>query len=299
MFDFLWLFLFGSQDVVTAMPLGIGAGIAIGAGLRGLGQLYRGFQRRKSAGERKRETRRLREEARGEAGRQRGQELTDLESQFERAGLNIENLRKGFTARNALEQQFIDRLQTQSRTGALPVGELESQVSERVGEEARGARARQTGFAASRGLEGSGVTASLTGRIDASSMQSIARAARSIRIENEATKIGAQQQLGAVGARESDLRRQLASMIFSAESGRESTFFGGRSRARGTFFDRLAAARGEEIIGSGRAADVELAGSEAFADIGDIAATGVEGVAGAVSGQPQWRQAPDGTWVWA
>ena len=145
--------------------------------------------------------------------------------------VNIAKYEKGYLARNDLQQQYVADLKKRAKYGALPVGEMESQVSSRVGEQATQAKAGQVGFMASRGLEGSGVTASLTGRIDATSMQAIARAARAIRIQNEATKVSAEGELGREGRAQADVRRNLADRILAARTGRDTAYYEGMNRS--------------------------------------------------------------------
>ncbi len=182
---------------------------------------------------------------------------------------NIAELEKGYLARNALQKKFTDRLKKRAKHGALPVQELESQVSSRVGEYGQQAKSEQLGLLASRGLEGSGVAGSLTGRVDAVSMQAIARAARSIRISNEATKINAQNMLGRQGDVQSDLRRELANRVYAA-----------KTSARGAY---------------------DVAKNQSDAYMGDAFSMPLDALTAYQSGTnvPQWRKDPSGKWVWS
>lgn len=247
----------GEPDVIMAFgPL---VWLAGAAAVKGISNLY-GAYKSKRAGQRQRRS--TRKEAAGLRTAQTG---------------NIAGLEQGYLDRNKLQQGFIDTLQRRSKTGGLPVQELVSQVGSRIGEFARQGKASAVGFAASRGLEGSGIQASLTGRVDATSMQAIGRAARAIRIQNENTKIQAQNDLGRVGDRESDLRRDLANRIFSARSGRDTQFYGGRQLANSQYYQGLA--RSTQY------------GVQAIQGFGDAA---VQAAGGLLAGEA--TQASDGTW---
>ncbi len=115
------------------------------------------------------------------------------------------------------EQQFLAMLKGRIEKGALPVKAMMSSVSADIGEQGQVARQKQLGFAASRGLENTGVAASLAGKAGADTVQAIARTARAIAIQNEMTKTDAQRELGQYGTGRSDLVRQLSRMKYGAQ----------------------------------------------------------------------------------
>ncbi len=161
------------------------------------------------------------------------------------------------------EQQFLAMLRGRVEKGALPVKAMMSDVSADIGEHGQVARQKQLGFAASRGLENTGVAASMAGKADANTIQAIARQARAIAIQNEMTKTDAQRELGQYGTGRSDLVRQLSRMKYGAEVDTTGQYYG------------------------------QMA--EGVGDIGE----GISGFAGMQAGQQSgWQQRPDGSWYW-
>lgn len=120
----------------------------------------------------------------------------------------------GYMQKSPEEEQFLAMLKNRMEKGALPVQAMMRGVSADIGEHGGEARQKALGFAASRGLEGSGVAASLAGKADADTIQAIARQARAIAIQNEMTKVGAQDQYGQYGMGRSDLMRQAAMLKY-------------------------------------------------------------------------------------
>lgn len=170
-------------------------------------------------------------------------------------------LSKSFQQRSPYEQEWLSMLRRRMKKGALPVREMMQRVSSRVGEQGQVARQRAQGYAASQGLEHSGVAASMTGMVDAQMLRAIADQARAIAIQNEMTKTGAQQEFGQYAMGESDLIRQLAAMKYGAQQGISQTAYQRTS---------------EGIGGFGRAAGTMAGGQQ----------------------ESGWRQGPDGRWYW-
>ena len=251
-------------DVEVIMAVWPIAWLAAAAAAKGIGNLYSAYRSRQRGRSRNAATR-------AAAGQQR----TD-------ASGNIADLQQGFLEPNAAQKAFRDRLRKRAKTGALPVQELESQVGQRVGEFSRQAQVGVTGSVARAGLEGSGVAESLRRRVSSSAMQSIAHQARAIRIQNEQTKIGAQDQLGAIGDQDAGNRRNLASMIFRARSGRDANYYG-----------QLATGRGQQYASQDRS-DQYI--NNAFGNVGDFISSANPNNQGRGSGGPYIS--PDGRIVW-
>ncbi len=134
---------------------------------------------------------------------------------------------------SAGEQEYAQRLQTQTEEGALPVGLLTQQVGRRVGEFAQTGQAAVSGEFANIGLGGTAASASAVGRVQAKALQAIAEQSRAIQIENELSKIAAGDKLGALGVRETDATRRMAGMVLGARSGIASTVLGGETDIAG------------------------------------------------------------------
>jgi len=132
-----------------------------------------------------------------------------------------------FQQRSPYEQEWLSMLRKRMTEGALPTREMMQRVSSQVGEAGQVARQKTMGYAASRGLEHSGVAASMVGKVEAGMLRSIADQARAIAIQNEATKTGAQREFGRYALSESDLIRQLATMKYGAGEDIRSRYYGG------------------------------------------------------------------------
>ena len=135
-------------------------------------------------------------------------------------------LSEGYMKKSPYEQEWLTMLRKRMTEGALPTREMVQRVSSQVGETGQVARQKAQGYAASRGLEHSGVAASMTGQVDASMLRSIADQARAIAIQNEMTKTGAQQEFGQYAQGESGLIRQLATMKYGGEGDIRSQYVG-------------------------------------------------------------------------
>ncbi len=142
-------------------------------------------------------------------------------------------LSESYLKKSPYEQEWLSMLRKRMTEGALPTREMMQRVSSQVGETGQVARQRAQGYAASRGLEHSGVAASMTGQVEAQTLRSIADQARAIAIQNEMTKTGAQQEFGQYAQGESDLIRQLATMKYGAEEDIQSQYYSGVTGAAG------------------------------------------------------------------
>ncbi len=142
-------------------------------------------------------------------------------------------LEKSYLKKSPLETEWLAMLRKRMTEGALPTREMMQRVSSQVGETGQVARQKAQGYAASRGLEHSGVAASMTGQVEASMLRSIADQARAIAIQNEMTKTGAQQEFGQYAQGESGLIRQLATMKYGGEEDIRSQYYSGMTGAAG------------------------------------------------------------------
>ena len=182
-----------------------------------------------------------------------------------------------FRQKSPYEQEWLTMLRKRMTEGALPTREMMQRVSSQVGETGQVARQRAQGYAASRGLENSGVAASMTGQVEAGMLRSIADQARAIAIQNEMTKTGAQQEFGQYAQGESDLIRQLASMKYGAEEGMQSQYYSGMTGAA-------------EDVGQGISGIAELGLKKQYYD--DLSGGGQEQI------KQGWNQRPNGRWYW-
>ena len=142
------------------------------------------------------------------------------------SGRALGRFSSSFQQKSPYEQEWLKMLRKRMTEGALPTREMMQRVSSQVGETGQVARQRTQGYAASRGLEHSGVAASMTGQVEAGMLRSIADQARAIAIQNEATKTGAQKEFGQYAQGESGLIRQLATMKYGAEEDIQSQWHG-------------------------------------------------------------------------
>ncbi len=264
------------------MALGAILALAAPSIIKEIGGLFKGAGAAKAAKKTRKRTKNQRTKAYETAEDMRGA-----------TNQNIGAFKEGYLDRNRLQKDYVKTLKSRAKSGALPVGELESAVASRVGETARTATSEAAGFAASRGLEGSGVTASLTGRVRAVEMQQIARQARAIRIQNESTKITAQNQLGFEGDKQSDLRRDLSRQMFMASQGRDTAFYGAKGATDRQYY-----------TGASQAADQALAAKHSTIDaFSSFVQASAAAYGGSNRGGPQqmadgtyWQQSRNGQW---
>lgn len=154
----------------------------------------------------------------------------------------LKTLTGGYMRKSPEERQFLAMLQRRIEKGALPVRAMTSAVSSDIGEQGQVARQKALGFAASRGLENTGVAASMAGKVGVDTMRVIARQARAIAIQNEMTKVSAQRELGQYGMGQSDLMRQAAMLRYRGGENISDTAYrrisegiGGFGKAAGTY----------------------------------------------------------------
>ncbi len=170
------------------------------------------------------------------AGSQAAKGLYDWYSagkQKKKSQSNLKGLTRGYLQKSPEEQQFLSMLQGRIEKGALPVRAMMQDVSADIGEHGQVARQKALGFAASRGLENTGVAASMAGKADANTIQAIARQARAIAIQNEMTKTDAEREMGQYGMGRSDLVRQLATLKYQGQEGIADRYTGQMSDAMG------------------------------------------------------------------
>jgi len=167
-------------------------------------QVYSGFQQGKAA---------------KSAGKRADAASDRADAQLARTDTAISDLRTGFGNVSAGQTEFMDRLREQMRTGALPVGQLTSQVSQRVNEQGNIAEQRVRGESFSRGFGGSAAAASAVGRVQSASLQTIAEQSRAIGIQNELSKEDASNKLGQIGLGETAANRQMEIAALNATIG--------------------------------------------------------------------------------
>lgn len=195
-------------------------------------------------------------------------------------------LSSSFKEKSPYEQEWLSMLRKRMTEGALPTREMMQRVSSQAGEQGQVARQRAMGYASSRGLEHSGVAASMAGRVDAQTLRTIADQARAIAIQNEMTKTGAEQEFGQYAQGESDLIRQLATMKYGAEQDIQSQFYGG-----------LAGAAGDIGAGMQGYAGMGMEQQEAARQRQDAFSRWSMGqLAEKDRAQSRWKQGPDSRW---
>ncbi len=148
----------------------------------------------------------------------------------DRADAAISDMRRDFKNVSPEQTAFMDRLRKQMKDGTIPVGQVLSQVAQRTNEQGNVATQRVRGEAASAGFGSSAATATAVGRQQSKIVQAIAEQSRSIQIQNELSKVGASNQLGAIGLSETDAQRQASIAEVNATIGAGSQFAGNASQ---------------------------------------------------------------------
>ncbi len=141
--------------------------------------------------------------------------------------------RGGYLDQSPAELEYAKLLQGWMKKGALPVAQLEQQVSQRVGEFTQQGTAAVQGGMYNIGLGGTAASASAVGRVQAKALQAIAEQSRAIQVENEMTKIAAGGEYGRYGAGRSDTMRRMAEMILQGKLGISGNLQGAQTAALG------------------------------------------------------------------